>query len=103
MNAPVREKRGGLAEAMPQISAWVRQLREAFGDELMDDVIVRGRKGEPVFYASENGHAFGTKPPAVDPGWRGEGFADRHFCSGCDGSCIGTVKRCGGASGQGRK
>jgi hypothetical protein len=98
MTAPVREKRGRLAEAMPAISAWVSELRNAFGDDLMDDLIVRGRRGEPVFYASENGHSFGTKSSNNANVWRGEGLADRHFCGGCDGTCVGTNRRCGHVS-----
>lgn len=95
MNAPERPRRGRLAESMPVISAWVADMRKAFGDAQMDDVIVRGRQGEPVFFASENGHSFGTKIPSASNAWNGEGLSERRYCTGCDGSCIGTDRRCG--------
>nr|WP_243460845.1 hypothetical protein [Paraburkholderia sp. PGU16] len=79
---------------MPQIASWVRDLRSAFGDAQLDDAISRGRNGEPDFFASENGRTFGTRLPAGSAGWAGEGLGDRHFCAGCDGSCIGTQTRC---------
>ncbi|KGC58557.1 hypothetical protein [Burkholderia pseudomallei] len=31
--------------------------------------------------------------------WRGEGLDARHYCPGCDGSCVGTSKRCTSRSG----
>jgi hypothetical protein len=95
MNAPDRMRRSRLAESMPDIAAWVSDLRKAFGDAQMDDVIVRGRQGEPVFYASENGHSVGTRLPIASNAWSGEGLSDRRYCNGCDGSCIGTDRRCG--------
>lgn len=94
MSVADRTKPGRLAESMPEIALWVSNLREAFGDAEMDDIIVRGRRGEPVFYVMENGHCFGTKLPLPVAVWRGDGLSARHFCSGCDGSCIGTARRC---------
>lgn len=83
-----------LADLMPSIAAWVGDLRQAFGDDLIDEAIVKSRRGEPTFYAAENGQTVGTK--AVEPVdlWRGEGFEDRRYCPGCDGSCVGTHTRC---------
>ena len=83
-----------LADAMPIITAWVASLREAFGDEMMDDLIRRGRSGEAVFYASENGITFGTKLPVSENTWRCEGLMDRHVCDRCCGSCVGTKDSC---------
>lgn len=46
---------------MPQVSAWIDDLREAFGAELINDRIRRGLTGEPVFFAEEGGIARGTR------------------------------------------
>ena len=94
MTATTRIKRGRLVESMPRISAWVANLRHAFGDDLMDDIIRRSREGEAVFYASENGLSFGTKSPDSENAWHGDGLDDRHFCAGCDGTCVGTGRKC---------
>lgn len=94
MDAPRRPRRGALAEAMPAISSWVANMRLAFGDAHIDDVVLRGRKGEAVFYAAENGISFGTKSESSSNVWSGEGFADRRYCAGCDGGCIGSSRRC---------
>jgi hypothetical protein len=99
MSAPARVKRPRLADSMPSIAAWVADLRQAFGDDLMDDVILRGRHGEPVFFATENGHAVGTRSTDPENVWTVEGLDDRHFCNGCDGACVGTGKRCSSVSG----
>jgi hydroxyethylthiazole kinase-like sugar kinase family protein len=99
MTAPVRVKRPRLADSMPSIAAWVADLRQAFGDDLMDDVILRGRHGEAVFFAAENGHSVGTKSTDPENVWNGEGLANRHFCTGCDGACVGTGKRCSTVAG----
>jgi len=79
---------------MPLVAAWVAQLRTAFGDDLMNDVIRRGRNGEPVFYASENGQSFGTKWAPPMNSWIADDISARRFCDGCDGKCIGTSTRC---------
>lgn len=49
-----------LREQMPEVTAFIDELREAFGKEHIDQQIRRGIKGEPVFYAKENGHQIGT-------------------------------------------
>jgi hypothetical protein len=46
---------------MPEISAFVASLREAFGANEINDLIRRGRAGEPDFFAAENGREFGTR------------------------------------------
>ncbi|MFT4066680.1 hypothetical protein [Paraburkholderia sp.] len=80
---------------MPKVAAWVSSLREAFGGAVIDDAIRRGRAGEPTFFASENGRTVGTPAPATTNAWIVDrAVADRHFCAGCDGSCVGTGQRC---------
>lgn len=85
-----------LADAMPEITEWVASLREAFGNEMMDDIIRRGRNGEPVFYAYENGIEFGTRLPESENAWRLEGFPDRFLCCRCGGRCVKTKTECTG-------
>ncbi|WP_052451984.1 hypothetical protein [Noviherbaspirillum autotrophicum] len=46
---------------MPTVTAFIDDLREAFGKEMIDGQIRRGIRGEPVFYACENGVEIGTK------------------------------------------
>ena len=83
-----------LRETMPETAAWVDMLREVFGSEAIHDAIRRGVAGEPTFFASECGQEIGTRSERGDP-WRLEGLEDRHFCPGCDGSCVGNQKACG--------
>ncbi|OWW18422.1 hypothetical protein [Noviherbaspirillum denitrificans] len=46
---------------MPWVAGVVDHLREVFGQEFVDGQIRRSLRGEPVFYAEENGHQVGTK------------------------------------------
>lgn len=48
---------------MPNVTAFIDAMREAFGKEMIDRQIKRGMRGEPVFYAKENGHEVGTPMP----------------------------------------
>lgn len=49
---------------MPEITAFIDKLREAFGAEMINEQIRKGMRGEPYcFYATENGHEVGTKFP----------------------------------------
>lgn len=50
-----------MRESMPLISEWIDDMRAAFGREEVEGQIRRGMKGEPVFYASENGVEVGTR------------------------------------------
>lgn len=59
--------KANLRDEMPQVTALVDRFRATFGRANIDDVIRRGMKGEPVFYASENGHTIGTNSPDVKP------------------------------------
>jgi hypothetical protein len=43
----------------------------------------------------ENGRSVGTASPAEANVWRVDGTVrDRHYCDGCDGSCIGRDVSC---------
>ena len=46
---------------MPLIAAWIDDMRDGFGAECINDTIRRGMRGEPVFWAQENGHSVGTR------------------------------------------
>lgn len=79
---------------MPELAAFVQQLRDAFGDATIDEAVQRGKAGEPCFYACENGRAVGTASPSP-VAWRvNDAIRDRNYCPGCDGSCIGQDVRC---------
>lgn len=79
---------------MPEMAAFVAELRAAFGDSV-DEAVSRGKNGEPTFYARENGRTVGTPPADHHNAWKAsEDVRDRHYCHGCDGSCIGTAIRC---------
>lgn len=50
-----------LRDAMPSTAAFIDQLRQAFGAEMIDAQIRKSMKGEPdCFYAEEAGHRVGT-------------------------------------------
>lgn len=55
--------KGSLREQMPVVAALIDEYRTVFGAASIDGVIRRAMKGEPVFYAQENGHTFGTPSP----------------------------------------
>lgn len=59
-------RKGSLRGEMPLTAAFIDSLREAFGADSIDAQIRRGMRGEPVFYASENGHEIGTAPQDFD-------------------------------------
>lgn len=61
---------------MPEIAAWVDQLRVAFGVEEINRQVRRGRDGEPVFFAAEAGKTFGTRLPTGNA-WNASGLDDR--------------------------
>nr|WP_075643343.1 hypothetical protein [Caballeronia sordidicola] len=79
---------------MPEMAAFVANLRAAFGSSI-DAAVARGKAGEPTFYARENGRTVGTPPVDDLNRWTaGTDICNRHFCRGCDGSCVGTSTRC---------
>lgn len=49
-----------MREQMPNVAAFIDQMRDAFGKEHIDQQIRKGMRGEPVFFARENGHQIGT-------------------------------------------
>ena len=59
--------KGSLRDQMPVVTAWIDKMRDAFGKEHIDAQIRAGIKGQPVFFANENGHEIGTRP---ERGWR---------------------------------
>lgn len=50
-----------LRQSMPTVSAFIDECREAFGAEMVNDMIKLGMQGAETFYASENGIEVGTK------------------------------------------
>jgi hypothetical protein len=59
--------KGSMREEMPVTAAFIDRMRQAFGAEHIDGQIRKGMKGEPVFWASENGQEVGTKGRS---GWK---------------------------------
>lgn len=50
-------------QTMPQVTAWIDELRQAFGADVIDEAIRRGMRGQPTFWARENGQELGTRAP----------------------------------------
>lgn len=48
-------------QAMPWTTAIIDELREVFGEKLVNEQIRAGMNGQTTFYASENGLTVGTK------------------------------------------
>lgn len=46
---------------MPCVTAFVDDLRAAFGAPMINGAIRSGMNGRPHFWASENGHELGTR------------------------------------------
>lgn len=69
--------KGNLRDAMPVVTALIDDLRKTFGVAGIDGQIRRGMKGEPRFWASENGHEIGTRDTAAKScvGWDDKGRA----------------------------
>lgn len=51
-----------LRDEMPGVTAFIDDLRAAFGRDYIDGMVRAGMKGAPVFWAAEGGHELGTKP-----------------------------------------
>jgi hypothetical protein len=91
----MRAKKPVTGHPMPEIAAFVANLKSAFGDAIIDEAIWRSKAGEPTFYAQENGHSVGTPPSGSATTWKVDGaLRDRHFCVGCDGACVGQNVSC---------
>jgi len=54
-----------LRAAMPLVSAFIDDLRSAFGTQGIDAAIKSGLQGLPTFHAREGGQEVGTRPTAV--------------------------------------
>ena len=67
MSKTLKPGKGSLRDEMPITTAWIDDMRAAFGREYIDDIIRRGMRGEPVFSASEAGHTIGTPVPPGAP------------------------------------
>jgi hypothetical protein len=52
-----------MREQMPITAAWIDELRKVFGQVSIDGQIRKAMRGEPVFFASENGQVVGTRSP----------------------------------------
>ena len=62
MNAPPKAARA----AMPLVTAWIDDLRGAFGTDVIDGLIRKATvEGLPTFYASEAGRTVGVPLPAL--------------------------------------
>lgn len=83
-----------LRELMPETAAWIDQLRDAFGADVIVPIVRAGMNGEPVFYARENGRTVGTPPQTNGMHWNSDGIVSRRFCVGCNGECVGSATRC---------
>lgn len=46
---------------MPKVARFVDDLRAAFGVEYVNGAVRAGLRGQPVFWASEDGHEVGTR------------------------------------------
>jgi hypothetical protein len=57
---------------MPEIAAFVANLKSALGELEIDEAIRRGKAGEPTFYACENGRSVGTACSPVTGGESGQ-------------------------------
>lgn len=66
LRARKSELKDELHEKMPEVAAWIDDLRGTFGEEYINKIIAAGMKGEPVFSASENGITIGTPVPTGD-------------------------------------
>ena len=92
MDLRVREP---VSHPMPEIAAFVAQMKSAFGEQEINEAIRRGKTGEPTFYAAENGHTVGTASPLAANAWRvTEAIRDRHYCAGCHGGCLNQAVAC---------
>jgi hypothetical protein len=53
-----------LRDQMPITAAFIDAMREAFGADVINAQIRAGLRGEPGFWARENGYEVGVKLPA---------------------------------------
>ena len=75
----VEMSKGSLRGEMPTVTSIIDGFRDAFGKVYIDSIIRAGMRGQPVFYASENGHTIGTPlPPAAQAIEQTETHRERH-------------------------
>jgi hypothetical protein len=68
-----------MRESMPEIAAWIDDLRAVFGTDAIERIIRASvRDGVPGFYGYENGLEVGVRPDVSDNVWRCEGLEDRY-------------------------
>jgi len=61
----VKYTAGQLRQTMPTITAWLDDMRQAFGAETINAAIRGGVAGRPTFFAEEGGVSVGTPRPAA--------------------------------------
>ncbi|MFM1991325.1 MAG: hypothetical protein RJA99_4282 [Pseudomonadota bacterium] len=49
-----------MRDQMPEVAAFVDDLRAAFGEQQINGAIRSGLRGRPHFWAAEGGHELGT-------------------------------------------
>lgn len=69
-----------MRESMPEVAAWIDEMRQALGRERIDAAIKAGLKGKGAFYATEIGAdgqrlEVGRVRDGAPPVWTGTGFA----------------------------
>jgi hypothetical protein len=57
-----------LRDQMPQVAAFVDDLRAAFGAAQIDGAIRAGLRGRPYFWAREGSHEIGTPLAGMEAG-----------------------------------
>lgn len=50
-----------LRETMPEVAAFIDEMRDVFGAAMINEQIRLGMHGAETFHASENGHEVGTR------------------------------------------
>jgi hypothetical protein len=65
-----------LRDEMPKVTAFIDDLRAAFGAGEIDGAIRAGLKGRPFFWAREGGHELGTPLPGIGGSDGGRGVGD---------------------------
>ena len=52
--------KGSMRDVMPGTAALIDEFRAVFGAEYINKILQQGMRGQPVFWAAENGHTIGT-------------------------------------------
>ena len=67
MTKTLKPGKGSMRDEMPITAAWIDDMRATFGVQYINNIILRGMRGEPVFSAKENGYTIGTPVPPGAP------------------------------------